>query len=156
MTKLILNAVAANVEVKLEADKSLTALCQFAKIWNATKFEIEFTEEMANNTGYFDHIPSAELVGMEYGDIARCTDNAGRPMLIIKTLAGNGVAFKRYADSFDGVICRNGTPPLSVLMGGSSMSAEALSSVFGNPKFGNLCGNLATTVAFLKEELAKI
>lgn len=68
---------------------------------------LDFNPDWANGTGYLDHAaegPDAPVLAA--GDMAKSTDNFGRPMIIVGLPVGNLVVFKRYSKE-DGIYTYN-------------------------------------------------
>ena len=66
----------------------------FARVEKA----LEFNPHWANGTGYLDHAaegPHAPVLAA--GEMAKSTDNFGRPIIIIGLPVGNLVVFRRYS-----------------------------------------------------------
>jgi hypothetical protein len=78
----------------------------FLNYWNSVQKEVAFNIEWKNGTGYLDGIPNGITETLPEGQVYRCIDNFGRPMIITGTAAGNVVVFARYKQS-NGVIVRN-------------------------------------------------
>ena len=79
----------------------------FNQVFQRVQNTLEFKPEWANGTGYFDHAaegPDAPVLAA--GDMAKSTDNFGRPMIIVGLPVGNLVVFKRYSKE-DGIYTYN-------------------------------------------------
>ena len=70
----------------------------FNQVFDRVQNTLEFKPEWANGTGYLDHCaegPHAPVLAP--GEMAKSTDNFGRPMVIIGLPVGNLVVFRRYS-----------------------------------------------------------
>lgn len=87
----------------------MTAIKAFNFAFNKAA-EIEFNQNWANSTGYYDNAVSGEHAPkLEIGQVVKATSPMpnNRRILIVGTPLGNFVAFERYSGGDNGVIVYN-------------------------------------------------
>lgn len=148
------NAAAAIViepafrEIKTESDRL------FASVFTAAE-PIEYNPEWANGTGYFDGITSMEnRFLVPAGEVRRCTDEAGRRMIIVGTFFGPAVCFDRFGPKSDhSVYVQNVSNQLracGLVTGSSNLSYAEMMEIIGS-EYNVQYGNVGQRVAKLRK-----
>lgn len=127
----------------------------------ATTVDVEFDTAWKNGTDYLNHAATDPgAVPDVYGTMARCTDDHGRKVILIKTRLGNVVVFQRYSGDYDTYVY-NMPHALSTLLGMSSgrLTDDQMGVLVGDVGFSNIGHRLedlfTDAAALAKRELAE-
>lgn len=120
---------------KALAEDAEVAAHVFSEIWRdlvSRDLDIAFSPRWGNKIGQFECIPAD--VKLEPGSMRASFDNCGRKMILVGSIYGTVVVFKRYSDESNNEFCYNAPSLLEELgcLDAGPMTAATMKFIIGD------------------------